>query len=669
MKLIPANTPNKYLYIIILTVVLGGLVNIGVTILILSLLLSYVIVRHLIDKSVFNSWLLVSILSVFFYVVIMQCVILCVWLVNRNFPLDTTIYITLIVLGIIYTHMRLTKQNVDLKKVRTPPLHIHDILSLVVGLLILAVVILPPQIKNGWGEKSNILTYVNASIDDGHHVELLNDRLQFNRGVIYHSDATNSVRTSGSISAYPVGWHAVNAVIIKSFYPKVSTGVESITAYVLTKLFWYTILVLLFVRVSFIAFGFLYIKRGTALANTWITLASTLLAFFFLIAPFRQGFYSFIPQLIAALLLSVTLLQIVKSKNDDARIKSIVLASVVCIGGSLPWILLLPAFALSLLLVLILTSHKGSYIKDATRYTYVCVRKYPFIYLLLLSALSLQLYLMAASETSISFIESITIQGPIEVYSGEFYLVIFIGLAILITLYNKKSAKYLRTLLILLGSILLITAFIGIIQFYKLYDYTYYYFKSLNVFTVVAIPIALAGYGLALQYIYKKDRALSYISIFFILLILIQFVGPNPGYPNGLIGQNTHGKLGRELIDYTKVHRPIPSPVNKHVYASLLEFQNSYFTKTIPIYYSQGLVSQNEVASLMLKTNIPASDCVHKIHGSIYKSETIHMLLNYINKSCSPDYLVNIYTDKEQVQQSQGAVEQLGLKNVRILSN
>lgn len=638
---------------------LGGF-NLGS--LLLSLIVSYRIVEQLADQTFFDSKILVTAVSLFFYSIVLQCAALSLWLIDKNFPLDKSVLAALGVLLISYFFAVPQTRSHSLPWIRR-----GDVVGLAVCLAILAGITIP-ILKTSGLHGDSTLAFVNASIDDSHHLEFLNDHLQFNRAVLYGSDATSQVRNPDDISTYPAGWHAANAAIIKAIDPGIRTGIKSVEAYVATKLAWYVLLLYLFVRVAYILYDLLREKATGGGSEFWLAGGCLLFAFFFLIAPFRQGFYSFIPQLIAVLLVGLSLLQLNSSKHDAARSRSpgLVLAATFCIGGGLPWMLILPGLLIALTITFALhCQHNKLRWRAWPRVIARALLADLPLYLLLAAALAAQTYLMLAAPTT-SLANHLTMQGAIEVYDEAFYAFIAAGIVLVLSLAGRTGARHIKALLILLGSILALTAYIGILHFFKLYDYAYYYFKALNTFTVIAIPASLAGFALLMNTISRKrDRTTGLLVSIVLVLAVVQFIGPNPGYPNGLIGGNTHGQIAREEITYVQDVRVVTPPLNAFIWRTLAA-QKTYGGHELTFVYTPGDVSQNEIGSLLLKTNRPANGCYTFVNLNIHNAATNDALAGYLQQACT-GYKLTIATAPGNLADLQSAIFAAGLRNVQIV--
>lgn len=619
-----------------------------------SMVLTYKIITPLLNIGVFNTRALRAVFVFFIYIIILQCVILSSWVLNRNFPLDATPALTVLVMTIAYVYrhyllkVKFSKEILPSKKV--PLVRLGDIISIVVAILITLLIILPPLISTGAGKTSNIIALTSGNVDDAAHLGLLNDRLQFNRGVLYHSDATENVRTAG---LYPAGWHSANAIIIKAIDPTISTGTESLIAYTISKVFWFFVLIFVFSRVIFTLYKTLSNDEPSLPVTLWLTFGSLLFSILFLVDIFRTGFYSFIPQLIAALLLVPILIQLSLLTNESKKYQGTLLLLVAaCIGGGISWLLVLPALLLAIFLILL--DHLRStkllhFIKDTTSGV---LDNLP-LYGLLLVALIVQAYVMLADHStgSVSFIQGVLLSGGIGIYKDPFYLFIFIGLALCLLLFRKNSEKAIRYILYVTFSLLLFAGFLYVVQMIYLGKNAYYYYKALDVFTIVVIPIGLVGFALCIAWLAnKRSKSIALAAALTLILVVIQFIG-----------------LDATSLTYLKGQRPLSGALNESVYTELKlnANQKNYNNKNYIVYYIPGSVEQNDISTMTVKSNKPGGGCFDAVRSSFLTYLTsldFNNQLEIMRSSCQ-GYTFNIITDNAHVEPLRVAVQNMQMQN------
>ena len=514
-----------FLIPIIVLFAMLGIYSFNLLFIIISVILTYKIFSPLLNKKNFDSLIIKGVSIFFIFIIILQCVILSSWLINSNFPLDATPTLTLLIMTIayIYRHFlpkpRISKLTLPIKK--APFIRLSDIISIAIAIAIVLPLSLSLLTHDGKDMQNNVTTLAGGA-DDTAHLKLVDDRLQFNRGILYRSDAIEQVKTGDS---YPAGWHSANAVIIKAIYPKISAGDESLVAYALSKVFWFLALVFIFCRIILILYEFLCNRKPSLPAILWLASGSLLFSRFFLVDTFRTGFYSFMPQLIAALLLVPILIQFSLQNNKrKACQETLLLLSVMCIGGCLSWFLVLPAFLLIIILILfdhLKNTNKRRFIKDMTS---GILDNLPF-YGLLLTATAVQLYVMLTNHVagSVSFIQGVLINGGINTYKGEFYIFIFIGFALCLFFTCKSSEKILRYILYAILSLLIFAGIISAIQIMYLGTNAYYYYKVLYILTVIALPVGLVGIASSIDWIEKnKSKSIALTTSLILILIIVQ---------------------------------------------------------------------------------------------------------------------------------------------------
>jgi hypothetical protein len=384
-------------------------------------------------------------------------------------------------------------------------------------------------------------------------------------------------------------------------------------------------------------------------------------AFFFLIAPFRLGFYSFIPQLIAVLLLGLTLMQLsfVKGQEAISISRTAALSTILAVGGGLSWFLLLPALCIA---VLITVGAKIGSLRELPKRFLIIIRPYWLLYLLIFASTVVQLYVTLTAQATQPFVSHVDTQGPIEVYSGAFYGCIAIGLLLLFIFLRRSKVKIATPYLVLTVCLLGLAACIGAIQTYHQYYYGYYYFKVLDAFTMTAIPLAIVGYGSALHHIYKnKSRTIAYLSALSLLFAIFQFVGPNPGYPNGLIGASHTGIGASEEVSYFKGVRALTPQMNQDVWSELSRSARLSKKHTL-IYYFPQQTSSSEIATLLAETNQPYSQCADVVSSNIHNSANASQLVGYIRHACK-NVKVTIVTTSNYTGDTAEAINNAGLSS------
>lgn len=617
-----------------------------------SLTVLYKLFSPLISKIVFDSTIFKSVLVFFGYILLMQCTVLIGWVLNHNFPLTYIPALLLLVILLMYGYnyifnrkkSKLPKPN---KKIKL--FNLQDILSVAVAVIMISIITLPLLILTPiYKESAVIMSAINGNIDDSSHLSLINDNLQFDRGVVFKSDADGKTRNGGF---YPAGWHGASSILIKTLDPNIKTGADSLLAYAVQKLFWFFILIYSLVRVSFVVFRFITNKVVKRSSYFWITSASLFLGYTLLMPISKEGFYSLLPQLIAALLTIPILIQICIEKDKFTSYRILPLLFLVCIGGCLAWFLPLPAFALmTLFIVLLLVKNKK--ISVMVKNIFNIIKSNLIILLLLFSAVLIQFYIMSSNKTGngISFIEGILLDGGITQYSKFFYLMICVGFIACLVMANKIAKKNIHILLSLIISLLLFCVVIFLIQFKFLERNAYYYYKTLDILSLTAIPFCITGFGLIIDKITdNKNNILSVILSIIFIATAFQMID-----------------MDKATMGYSIGYRAFDNKIDNSI---INEFKNNltqdnYFNKKYSFYYvpDSNYYFQNEVSTMMTASNTLGSTCFNDIRHSIWKSPPVEKILNDIEQSCN-GYDITIVTNQTYLNEFQTTVTKLNLDN------
>lgn len=620
----------------------------------ISLILSYKLFNPIISKKIFDSKFFASTLVFFSYIILLQCTILISWLLNHNFSLVGTPTLLLAILFIIYgynyfLHRKENKAIQPKSKIRF--LNFRDILSMITAIIIVGVIVLPPiALKPEFTKSTSVMSLITGNVDDSSHLSLVNDNLQFDRGVIFKSDAEGKTRNGGF---YPAGWHSVSAILIKMICPSIKTGSASLLAYGIQKLFWFFVLLYLLSRVSISVFGFLSNKKLKASSYIWAMASLTLISYVLLLPIYKEGFYSFLPQLIAALLAVPVIMQICLEKDTNESYRSLPLLFIVCIGGCLSWLLPLPAFMLAVVIILLsLVIRKN--VKVSLKNIYNVIKENAVILLLLSTSFITQIYTMTNNHnaSSISLFEGIMLGGGITIYDKFFYIFIFIGLLASLILASKKVKKNVQLILVLLMSLALFCTYIFFLQINYMGKNEYYYYKILDILTLITVPFFIAGFGLFIHKIIDDRKGIIY-STTITLIILATFIQ--------LIG------LDSSTLSFARGYRAFSSQIDNSMLKELSGHisQKYYFDKHYSFYYvpDSKFYFQNEVAAMMAKSNAPDSECFISIRHAIWKSPQINQLLDTVDKECQ-GYRIDIITNSANRNEFKEAVITSDTKNI-----
>jgi len=626
----------------------------NLVIIVTSLEISYKLFYPSISKTVFDSKLFAVILIFFSYIILLECTVVASWLINNNFPLSGAPALLLLIISAMYSynyflHRKEPKTN-DATVANRKTINIQDILSLLVALTIVGIITLPPlSLKPEYKKATSTMSLISGNVDDTGHLSLVNDNLQFDRGILIKSDAVGNTRNSGF---YPAGWSSASAILIKMFYPNIKTGGDSLVAYAIQKLFWFFILLYLLTRVSFTMFGFLSDKSPKKSSLLWVSASSLVFGYTLLLPIFKEGFYSFLPQLIAVLLAIPVIIQLGLEKKTHASFRSLPLLFIVCVGGCLAWLLPLPAFLLTILIILgmLVVNHR---FRITINNIFGIIKDNLILLMLLTMAIATQTLVMASDHGvgSVSFISGLLMGGGITTYNEFFYVFILFGFLASLLLASNKARKNIDLILSLIVSLSLFCFFIYVIQIWKIGQNEYYYYKTLDILTLSAIPFCITGFGLIINKIAEGGRniILTIIISLIILTTAIQLIG-----------------LDTPTLSFARGYRAFSSQIDNSLINELKTHisQDKYFNKNYSFYYvpDTNFYFQNEVANMMAKSNEQDSNCFSSIRHTIWKTPAISVLLTEIAQKCD-GYKIDIVTNSNNSTNFEEAVNSMGLNS------
>lgn len=627
-----------------------------IPVILLSVYLLYRVLSPYLSGQLFSPTLkLVAVF--FFYVSLLQLFFLAAWLIYKETPLTAMPVIALgaIACSWFLTHKkRSTHRRVDYQK-----RGFYGILPVVLSLFFVFILTVPAALKASVEKESLVISVLNGNVDDAAHISLLNDRLSSNRAITYLTNENDNLRSYGQ---YPPGWHSLNAIFAKAIYPKIEPGTDTLFAYAISKIFWTLVLAVTFAEATFSIAAFLRKStKGWATAS-WLSFGVLAVQFILLTDTYRDGFYSFIPQLITALLALVLLAHTATTlrPNDTKRWSvNLLFLSVICIGGSLSWVLVLPAFGL-IVLGMIALSAQSLGVKD----TVVLLRKslvsHMPVYLLLVVGVVTQIYLMSLDTTTSigsGFLSGIMLDGGIAKYPEMLYLITLVGLLMLLLLLDKRQAKSLNYMLTGLASMIVFVCLIYLLQVAKIDRNAYYYYKTLNIAFIMLAPLSIIGFGHFIDTLGKKigntGAVMSAVSVGVMLMMLI---GVNVSSPATNILRS----------DYLKGVRLISPAVNESAYEQLEA--SSYTDHNLAFYYLPVKVSdENDVPSLILKTNEPASNCFNAVRMSIIAKTDFKDSVQATKAACG-GYVVEFITSDELVDSYRRIVSDGGMSgSIRVV--
>lgn len=576
--------------------------------------------------------------GLFIYVSFLQAAILLVWLLNVNFPLDgAAVVATLLVAGcssyFTWHHSHTSRTKLQQTSV-TPSATRDDIVALLLAGLITVAAIGAPLLSAAH-TPSRMLALIGNNSDDAAHLAYINDRLQFNRGVLYRSDAQQQVRSEGQINTYPAGWHSANAIIIKAVAPAITPGIASAVAYALSKTAWF------FLLAYFFFFAGLYSYAKLAPSNTRYDLearvgVSSLLIWasvIFLINIQSQGFYSYIPQLIATLLLFLVLAGVAATKDITRGFGALL---IVVAGGCLSWFLILPAFLLAAVAALL---QLAGGLKRAGEAVVQSIIPWWPLYLIFGTAVIVQYYVMRQATNGISFLSGILLNGSIVTYPDQFLHLLVLGLGIVFFLRQPKAhamrTAAAATLLGMLGFALILF----VIQKYYTGQNMYYFYKVLYAFYILAIPLAAAGAVAAFTTRFHTERSLRRLLFGSFAIIAILYVPLLPTTVSYLRGARTLAPTNAAAA-----YRYLDAGDNQ---------PDQYYDKQYVFFFVPGQTENNDVSTLLVKSNKIDSRCFNEVRPLLWSSTSLEPILQTTNQAC--DAPVVIVTNQQHARAFQEA--------------
>ncbi len=610
----------RLLCLVLLTIISVFFISINFIIAIVSFAILYKIIDPLLGKRVFDSLFIRGALTLFLYTILLQAVLVVSWLFNNNFSLNLTIPITLLFCIFLFVYQKRYGKKLSANSSKKISFFkIDDLIALTIALALLFVTGAIPFLTRGFDSDAGFIAAIGNNSDDASHLAYINDRIQFDRGILHQSDVVDKVRSEGQTGIYPAGWHSANAVIMESIFPDIKAGTGSLIGYALSKLAWFFLLVYFFARTAFVFYKHYTNQNKNTFSYVsfcYIGLATLFFSLYFVIDIFSQGFYSFIPQLLSTLLLSLVFIQ---TRNTRDIPSAVPLFALLCIGGSLSWFLTLPAFILA---CLAFTASLSSFkqLQNSTKLVVNgIISSFPLILLLLLS-ISTQYYVMSASPSGVTFIEGILLSGKIITYPVEVYYFTFIGLGLLFfyTFKNKTIAE--KVLPLLLG-ILLFAGVMYLIQKYYTGQNMYYYYKVMYLFLIVAIPLAVASVAYTIEQLHKKNMNVALYGSALAIVLLVIFTPLSP-----------------TAVSYMRGARNIPQSSSNQVNSIIDENDNNYddyYQSDYTIFFNPGDTEGNDISTLLVKSNKIDSACFNKLRPLLWTSTDINPIIATAQLHCT----------------------------------
>jgi hypothetical protein len=486
--------------------------SVNLTLILASLIMVYKITESYLGDKAPKSRTLTITTSLMFYMILLQSVIVSSWVLDHNFPLGLSVIITFMVAAIVY--LRTATIRAPEPSSGRKPTNKSGMVSVIVSLLILAPYvglnpIYSPQ-RSEFG-------------DDPVFVKMQNVRIQYDRGVLYQSNASGLIYGGDT---YPPGWGSANAVIIKSAYPGIQVGNQTATAYILTKIFWFFTLLVVFCRLSFALYDRMSKGKSTKISLLIMAIGLYVIGRVYIFTNvYMSGFFSFTPQLLSFLLLTPLMMQIAQKKNTSLQKSSIFMLVILAIGGCLSWFLVLPATLITVAAIIfknVITSPQPiRFIQSYAKINYILP-----IFLLTTATLT-QLFIMLTSHSTgaVSFVQGINIPGGVNYYGFDFYLFLTVGLLSFMSITFKSNRDYIKQTLWLAIPLALFAGLILILELITTGEGQYYFYKVVSLLLITFLPLCLAGLSLLVDLLDRSSRPLiNAIAVGSLLLFYVSFL-------------------------------------------------------------------------------------------------------------------------------------------------
>lgn len=604
---------NPTSLLVLALAIAGALYSINLVLVIAGIVAIYYVLRY-VAVDPFSSLIARTAAATFIYTLLLAAVASVGDIVSSDFNITLSPLLVLILIGAsLALYTRFVRSKSKAIHAAAPSAHTRaDIMSILVALIVVIAIVAPPFLR--YGVEGGVLAQMNANVDDSVHLAMINDRLHFHQDA-YLDDSPETVRAEDKIS-YPATWHTANAVLINAVTPHLSTGPQTLILYAISKIAWTFIFVFFLARIALSK----YSLKDRKSPVTYFYLG--LLLFFSYVAATSQflfGFYNFIPQLISLLILSsLTFSKLSSLQKRDV----LLLGSVIAVGGGMVWFLLLPVMAVALIAMLFCSFDKHPF-RETLAAIWQSLRSYPLIYVALAAAILQQLYVATMSSESLSFTEGIILSGEVARYSQLFFVMLTIGVAAYLFLWNKKEDADPSPTVWVTAALMLFAGFILAICLIKTQEPRYYYFKVLSAVVIVLIPFCVAGFAKVFQLLGERidGRAEWPIAAIALSVIVISVL------PSFISTGN--------ILSYMKGERPTTSSSIDSVFKNL-QPESAYSDSTVSykLFYDHRSFPQNFINTMLVKANQPDSDCFRETLGKLISDHSALSMADTAAKLC-----------------------------------
>ena len=611
---------------------------------------TYFILRKILSPTYFQTKFFILVTSLLAYMGLLQISSYSLWLISSNLDIS---YIPFVVLSIASVMCITIFKKVSPK---LPLIKYGDVASLSAAIIFVSFVSILPLWHAKTSINGNVLNLINVSEDDPVHVSILNDHLQYKKAVLTQEVNTGTARQGSD--GYPSGWHIANAINILAVNPTPLIGLDSVSLYVISKLFWAGILVYLLGAASA---SLLPISKKSILVSYSVLLLTLLFSVWFITDSIESGFYNYIGILCVVPVFILSMAQLAGSstlkKCTEGLILPIVLTSIV----SLSWILAAPMFIITAIIIFFRTINIKDIKHDITskEMTVPILTILLLIVPLIVSTL-LQLSLITGNSASASNTTSaLLMSGGIQIYPIGFFVALIIGsvpfLYILFHDFNKdkRIATPMESYLTFITVSFIFVAIIYMIQMFYTQSLEYYFYKSLNIIILTVMIGIITGSSYLISQSNLPNIVLwSLITIGVASSVVILYPEPN-------------------FFNYTRNnHHTYPS-ITKLIEKELVKSQNSkdYFLSKniVAISNPEGSPIVTGIAMKMLRSNRPYSKCYQSLQSLFIKTPSnLLQEPDLLSIDCD-GYNVSVYTDSTDADRLNGISKQAEIKNMQFL--
>lgn len=558
---------------------------------IISIVLTYKLLDRKFSQDYIDSRFLVIVISLFTYMSIVCLVVLI-----SSALVETSLGVVLVISGLLIAALFIYDISIVRVNytVRRRWFSASDGFALGVTCVALFFLGIFPLIKTGaLQHHSNILITITGNVDNGTHLAIFNDYINFQTNRIWD---TSHISRSSAGGFYPSSWHGANAAIVSTLSPSIKAGVDTIVAYSLVYLFWIGVLIFLSSKLCLAFFQRLRGPKRPHVASLISIGVSLLLAvYLFSVHLLELGFFTFIPQLIVMLLFIYCFQQIMKQGVSSKGILG--LTALYAAASLAAWVLLLPAALLAIAVTLLFSV---KLIRKQLVFREL-ISSWPLCFIALMSIIS-QLWLMhrITAKSTVGLVEGLSLNGWVPIYDPLIYLVLIGGLIGAVLLSKKHGEIYKPTLVVAIST-LVTSAFIFFVQLYTTGSNHYYYYKSLLILPVILVPIGVAVLAFVINKVSRSDRGVALTLVFFIPLSILLLIPSDPSIPRYLSGA-----------------RDVSPIVNQYIIQ--VTRKTDYPTKNVSVILS-GTIKSSDISTLLLQANRPYSDCFEDIFSNAMNSD------------------------------------------------